>query len=155
MVTFSNSSFFKSTKAITAALVLGTVLFGAGSSVAYAKTDKAVIAAYNGQKAKARGMMHKRSVWGHFRAMDSNNSWSLTFKEMDQYFTAMHLAFDVNGDGIVSVREAPKIMLKYTLSGEPFPNTGLSQSMLRGRLQRLFRVLDKNRNNVLSVSELT
>ncbi|MGB0843197.1 MAG: hypothetical protein ACPGVN_00470 [Alphaproteobacteria bacterium] len=146
---------FAFTKKFGLAFAVSVLVLGLSVTQPVLAVDKAVTAVKNGQKSAARAIMLKRTVWGHFRAMDADNSWSLTYPEMNVYFTAMHIAFDANNNGVVSVREAPKIMLKYTLSGEPFPNNGLNLSTLRGRLQRLFNVLDKNRNRVLSVSELT
>lgn len=129
-----------------------TLNIGAAAST-YA-ADQAVAAAFAGQKATARNIMLQRGVWGHYTAMNNVRDGGLTYPEMDKYFTAMHYAFDANNDGLVHRHEAPKIMLRYTLSGKSFPHEGLSLPVLRGQLQTLFARVDRNRDRKLSKLEL-
>ena len=55
-------------------------------------------------KARARAVLHKRSMWQHFAAIDSNGDKQLGYNEMVHYFSEMHTVFDQIGDGIVSKR---------------------------------------------------
>lgn len=139
---------------ISAVLALSLLPFTAQAQTKAPSKDPAVIAALANQKARARQIWLKRGIWGHFRNIDQNNDTSFTYREMDTYFVTMHHAFDVDGNGVVTVQEAPPIMLRYTLSGRPFPRQGLTRSELRTRLQALFKVLDKNNNRKLSLREL-
>lgn len=105
-------------------------------------------------KAKARKVLHKRSMWQHFAAIDSNGDKQLGYKEMVHYFSEMHTVFDQNGDGLVSRREAPAIMMRYTLSGKGFPSGGLSKAEIARRFKRLFKVVDKNKDGRMSMLEM-
>ena len=106
------------------------------------------------EKANARKILHKRSVWQHVAAIDSNNDKQLGYKEMVHYFSEMHTVFDQNGDGIVSRREAPPIMLRYTLSGKAFPASGLTKAEIARRFKALFKVVDKNKDGRMSMLEM-
>lgn len=106
------------------------------------------------EKSKARKILQSRSVWQHFAAIDSNSDKHLGYKEMVHYFSEMHTVFDQNGDGLVSRREAPPIMLRYTLSGKSFPAGGLSKAEIARRFKALFRLVDKNKDGRMSVMEM-
>ena len=143
---------FANIRAFTLAATTAFMLTGGSANAA--PTDQVYTALQTGNKALARQIFMQRGIWGHFNQMDLNNDVSLTYPEMERYLFLMHAAFDANNDGVVAVHEAPQILLRYTLSGQPFPAQGLSRYELRNRLQALFLKLDRNRNRHLSLLEL-
>ena len=106
------------------------------------------------QKAKARKILHNRSIWQHFDAIDSNDDRHLGYDEMVKYFHSMHTVFDRDNNGVVTRKEAPPIMLRYTLSGKAFPTKGLTKAEISRRFKNLFKIVDKNKDGRMSVFEM-
>ena len=85
---------------------------------------------------------------------DSNNDGALTRDEMLTYFTIIHTVFDADYNDVVSVVEAPALLLRIKLMGKAFPEEGLTLPELQARLDETFTFLDKNQNGKLGWPEL-
>ena len=116
------------------------------------------VAQYEGvsleDQADQRRVFETTSFINHFFKMDTSGDWATTMEEMDTYFSAMFYAFDADRDGIVSVPEAPRLLLQIRLMGKPFPAEGLDLDELRFRLDETFQFLDKNENGKLGWIEM-
>ena len=106
------------------------------------------------QKARLRSQYEKRSFLRHFTKMDRNNDGALTRDEMLTYFTIIHTVFDADYNDVVSVVEAPALLLRIKLMGRAFPEEGLTLPELQARLDETFTFLDKNENGKLGWPEL-
>ena len=105
-------------------------------------------------QADQRRVFETTSFINHFFKMDTSGDWATTMEEMDTYFSDMFYAFDADRDGIVSVSEAPRLLLQIRLMGKPFPAEGLDLDELRYRLDETFQFLDKNNNGKLGWIEM-
>ena len=105
-------------------------------------------------QADQRRVFETTSFINHFFKMDTSGDWATTMEEMDIYFSAMFYAFDADRDGVVSVPEAPRLLLQIRLMGKPFPAEGLDLDELRYRLDETFQFLDKNKNGKLGWIEM-
>ena len=105
-------------------------------------------------QADQRRVFETTSFINHFFKMDTSGDWATTMEEMDTYFSAMFYAFDADRDGLVSVTEAPRLLLQIRLMGKPFPAEGLDLDELRYRLDETFQFLDKNKNGKLGWIEM-
>ena len=101
-----------------------------------------------------RTQFENRSYINHFFEMDTSGDWATTMEEMDVYFTNMFYTFDLDRNGVVSVEEAPTLLLQIRLLGEGFPRDGLTLTELRRRLGLTFEFLDKNNNGKLGWPEM-
>ena len=106
------------------------------------------------QKARLRAQYEKRSFLRHFTKMDRDDDGALTREEMLTYFTIIHAVFDADFDDVVSVVEAPALLLRIKLMGKAFPEGGLTLTELQTRLDETFTFLDKNQNGKLGWPEL-
>ena len=121
-----------------------------GHAVAYAQYDGVSLE----DQADQRRVFETTSFINHFFKMDTSGDWATTMEEMDTYFSDMFYAFDADRDGIVSVSEAPRLLLQIRLMGKPFPAEGLDLDELRYRLDETFQFLDKNNNGKLGWIEM-
>ena len=127
---------------------------GSGSGTEGGSTLDKLRALTPEQKARLRSQYEKRSFLRHFTKMDRNNDGALTRDEMLTYFTIIHTVFDADYNDVVSVVEAPALLLRIKLMGKAFPEEGLTLPELQARLDETFTFLDKNQNGKLGWPEL-
>lgn len=142
-----NESMINQIRAVVLGLMLTTC---AWANLASAQYDGVTFE----EQAQLREEFETTSFIDHFFKMDTSGDWATTLEEMDTYFTRMFYTFDRDRDGIVTVDEAPTLLLRIRLMGKPFPIEGLTIEELRFRLGETFVFLDKNNNDKLGWLEM-